>query len=138
MKMHLMLRSIIIVCLFLGLSSVFGGFLGGGTDVLLAQMDPSKVFPTWDSGQMEGVIDKNSGGKTLLYFLPRFIDLMLIFTAPLVILMFLYSGLRFIYAGDSDDQVAESKKFFLYGLLGLIFIVSSYSIMKVVYFLLSG
>lgn len=104
--------------------------------------EPESVFPTWDQNTPSGVIGKNQGAlktgesRLILYFVPRLIDILLKFVSPIIAVMFIYSGIRFVYAGDSDDQLTESKKFFHYALMGFVFIVLSYSIMKAVYFLL--
>ena len=104
--------------------------------------DAKSVFPTWDAEQPIGVIGGNEGdiktgeSRLALYFIPRLIDILLKFVSPIIAIMFIYAGIRFVYAGDSDDQITESKKFFHYALMGVIFIILSYSIMKAVYFLL--
>ncbi len=109
------------------------------------------VFPTWNDQNMLGVIGRNEKAKTreeelaqlrygetrlLVYFIPRIIDLLLKFVAPIVVVMFIYAGVQFIYAGDSDDQLESSKKFFQWAIMGTIFIVLSYSLMKSVYFIM--
>ena len=105
------------------------------------QFDPNVVFPTWDQVPMQGVIGKNAGSlkdgesRLILYFIPHLINILLKVVGPLVAVMFIFAGIRFIYAGDTDDQLEASKKFFHHVLMGIVFIVLSYSIMKAVYFL---
>ena len=50
--------------------------------------------------------------------------------------LFIYAGLRFIYAGDDEEDLTASKKFFTYALMGIVFIILSYSLLKAIYFVL--
>lgn len=105
--------------------------------------NPSNVFPAWgEGGQVTGVIGSNNGAlnqgnsKLLLYFIPKIIELMIWLVAPIVTVMFLYSGFTFVYAGDREEEVTKARDFFTYAVIGLTFIVLSYSIMKAVFFLI--
>jgi len=105
--------------------------------------NPSNVFPAWgEGGQVTGVIGSNNGAlnqgdsKLLLYFIPKIIELMIWAVAPIITIMFIYSGFTFVYAGDREEEVTKAKDFFKYAVIGLIFIVLSYSIMKAVFFLI--
>lgn len=119
--------------------------------------DSNKIFPTWSSqdGQpskapVEGIIGINKdaeadagtpqedvGEKLLLQYIPRIINILLKFVAPIVMGICLYAGIRFVYADNNEEEITKSKSFFLYALMGVLFIVLSYSLLKVVYFLIS-
>ncbi len=112
--------------------------------------DSEQVFPTWGKDGVQGIIGSNEKGedrlaqlrsgntRLLLYIIPRIIDILLKFIAPIIVVMFIYAGIQFVYAGDNDEQIESSKKFFHFALMGTIFIVLSYSIMKSVYFILAS
>lgn len=116
------------------------------------RFNSEKIFPKWKdqtkNNEVRGVIGENSSGKEtkatlstgktklLLYFIPRITDILLKIAAAIIVVMMLHIGIKFVYAGDSDDQIEESKKFFTYALMGVMFIVLSYSFMKVIYYLL--
>jgi hypothetical protein len=110
--------------------------------------DPDVLFPTWgtkDSGinnnleldVMDGVIGTNSDQKKLWQYIPRIIDLFIKLVAPVIVIFTIYAGVRFIYAGDNEERVSESKKYFQYLAIGIIIISIAYSLMKGVYFFLA-
>ncbi|MCK5460575.1 hypothetical protein KAI58_01165 [Candidatus Gracilibacteria bacterium] len=108
------------------------------------EFNPTELFPSWeDEGhQVVGILGKNEGdlntgeSRLLLYFIPNLTTILMKLVAPIVMVMFFYSGIRFIYAGDNEEQVKESKEFFQYGIMGIAFIVLSFSFMKAVYFII--
>ncbi len=87
--------------------------------------------------QPAGVIGYAGDQKFGLQYIPRIIDILLKFVAPIVMIMFIFSGIRLIYASGNDEDLEKSKTFFMYALLGVIFIVVSYSLMKALYFFLA-
>ena len=110
------------------------------------KFDADCLFPTWDSdatpGQatdvvVQGVIGRNQDAGFLMSYIPKIIDILLKFIAPVVVLMMIYSGIRFITAQGDDEQLSKAKDFFTYAIVGVGLIVLSYSIMKVVYFLVA-
>ncbi|MCF7812525.1 hypothetical protein K9M59_02930 [Candidatus Gracilibacteria bacterium] len=86
---------------------------------------------------IKGVIGVIGDQRFLPTYLPRLIDILLKFVAPIVLVMFLYSGIRFIYAGDDEEELSKAKQFFTYALMGVLFIVLSYSVIKSLYFIFS-
>lgn len=110
------------------------------------RFDSTELFPTWNDGgkaEMEGVIGTNKDGpgeteKLALGFLPRIIDILMKFVAPIVVLVFIWTGIRFIYSGSDEDALSKSKSMFQYAAIGLAFIVLSYTMMKIIYFFLKG
>lgn len=109
-----------------------------------SMFNPNNVFPAWgEGGEVTGVIGSNNGalnqgeGRLLLYFIPKIVEIMIWIVAPLVTVMFLYSGFTFIYAGDREEEVTKARDFFKFAVIGLTFIVLSYSIMKSVFFLIA-
>ncbi len=110
------------------------------------------LFPSWAKEdhpnmknifpQVAGVLgtNKDEGGKTeklLMAYIPHLIDVLLKFVAPLIMVGMLYAGVRFIYAGSNEEELSQAKEIFTYTLMGAVFVVLSYSIMKALYFLLS-
>lgn len=85
--------------------------------------------------QVQGVIGRNEDQKLLLNYIPRIINILLKFVAPIVLSMFVFAGIRLIYAGSNEEDIEKSKNFFTYALLGVLFIVVSYSLMKALYFI---
>jgi len=107
------------------------------------------LFPSWDepSNQVQGIAGRNetnlkdpsqNQNKLFLQIVPRLIDLMIKFVAPAVFIMMVISGLRFIYSMDNEEERTKAKKFFVFSVLGLMFILVSYSLMQAVYFILLG
>ncbi len=100
-------------------------------------IDDTVFFPGKETfqGTIGSVGETDDGGESqmALYYIPKLTNLLLWIVAPFLAVMFIYSGLKFIYAGDDDEALGEAKKFFLYGIMGIIFIFISYSLMKVVY-----
>jgi len=98
-----------------------------------------KFFPGWESGEsVKGVIGTNeqtdtAEGGLILDFLPRIINLVLIVVAPIVFVVLIFAGLQFIYGGEKEEEREKSQKFFIYAVIGVLFIVISYSFMKAVY-----
>ena len=110
--------------------------------------DSTFLFPTWvdqdpsagtgiEAITMDGVIGENNDKKRVWQYIPRIINILLAVTAPIVVVMSIYAGILFIYAGDSDDDREKAKKFFMYAVIGLVIIVLSYSIMRGVYYFLA-
>ena len=106
----------------------------------------SQLFPGWkgegekgnDKEAISGIIGENDDGKRLFQYIPRITDIILKFIAPVIVALVIFAGIRFIYAGSDEEEITKSKNFFVYAVIGLMFIVLSYSIMKAVYFLLSN
>lgn len=105
--------------------------------------NPNVLFPAWgEGGQVTGVIGSNDGalnqgeGRLIIYFIPKIIELLIWLVAPIVTVMFLYAGFTFVYAGDREEEVKKARDFFQYAVIGLTFIVLSYSLMKAVFFII--
>jgi hypothetical protein len=97
------------------------------------------LFPSWyGESKVQGVIGTNDDGKFLLNYIPKLINIVLLAVAPIVVGLFIFAGLRFVYAGDNEEQIQESKKFFGFALMGILFIVLSFSLMKAIFFIISG
>jgi len=120
-----------------------------------ATFDSQQLFPTWGNtaarksyskANVTGVIGANedlevSAGvrkdRLLMSFLPRVLDILMKFVAPIIVIIFIWTGVRFIYAGSDDEALEKSKSMFQYAAIGLAFIVLSYTIMKMIYFFLA-
>jgi len=111
----------------------------------LIPFDANELFPTWQDADADvsGIIGENVDGKDglseklILQYIPQIIHILLKFVAPLVMGVFLFAGIRFIYADDKEEDITKSKIFFMYALMGVLFIVLSYSLLKVLYFLIA-
>lgn len=130
-----------------GINSITGGGSGGAATTSTTSQpgafNPDTVFPAWgEGGQVTGVIGSNVGalnqgeGRLLLYFIPKIIELLIWLVAPIITVMFMYSGFVFVYAGDREEEVTKARDFFRFAVIGLVFIVLSYSIMKAVFFII--
>ncbi len=111
-------------------------------EVYAQGFNPNAVFPAWGGGgQVQGVLGSNSGditsgsGRLIIYFIPKVIEILILVTAPIVFVMFILAGLKFIYAAQDEEQVKKARDFFRYGVVGILFIVISYSLMKAIYFI---
>lgn len=56
---------------------------------------------------------------------------LLIFAAPITIVIIAVSGLRMVVGGASPDQIEAAKKGLIYAIVGLIVIMLSYTIVKI-------
>ncbi len=149
--------SLLCLGLLIAPSVLFAQAAGGTPETPKPKFDANQIFPTWEKegdastekNKVEGVIGKNKDApqdakdqgemeKLALLYIPTLIDILLKFIAPIVMAMFVYSGIQFVYAGDEEEKLNKSKDFFSYALMGVVFIVTSYSIMKVVYYLLAS
>jgi hypothetical protein len=104
-----------------------------------------ELFPTWTKTSensppfpVSGVQGEPGDEKLLMHYIPDVISVLLKFVAPIVLIMFVYSGFRFIYAGSNEEDVTKSKEFFMYSLIGIALVILSYSLIKVLYFVLSS
>ncbi len=107
------------------------------------------LFPSWEQTQnspeyprISGVIGQHNDGengteKLLVNYVPHLINVLLKFVAPLVMVAMVYAGIRFVYAGSDEEELSQAKHIFTYTLMGALFVVLSYSIMKALYFILS-
>lgn len=126
------------------------------------EFDAECLFPTWSTQRTDtpfsdrkgdpvpGIIGKNADAglqgegenqfyadRLLMFFLPTLIQLSLKVVAPIIAVMLVFVGLRFLYAGGDEEERSKSKMYFLYVVLGTIFIVLSYTIAKSLYHILS-
>jgi len=103
-------------------------------------IDDTKYFPAKnelqeDSGMIGkiGDTDKQGEEQGLLFYIPIFTNILTWAVAPIIAGMFIFAGIQFIYAGGDEEQLNSSKQFFQYGIMGIIFIFASYSLMLAVY-----
>ena len=107
------------------------------------------LFPGWKSGEnitgqdqtnevINGVVGETDDKARIFQYIPRIIDLILKFTAPIVVVLVVIAGVKLIIGGEDEEARESAKNFFIYALIGLAFMILSYSIMKVVYNLLAG
>ncbi len=110
---------------------------------LVLGIDDTKFFPATnmkESGLIgeTGETDESGNGQDFLYYIPIFTNILIWAVAPIVAGMFIYAGIQFVYAGGDEEQLNSSKQFFQYGIMGIIFIFSSYSLMAAVYKIISS
>lgn len=95
---------------------------------LLGQIQAQNEALTGDKGAKLG------GGNTdLRIAIALIIKLFLGFLGTLAIVYVTYGGFLYLTSGGAEDRLAQGKKIILYGLLGLIIALSSYSIAWFVY-----
>ncbi len=111
-------------------------------EVMAVAFDPNQLFSAWgNGGSVTGVIGSNGGdlqqgtGKLIIYFIPKVSDALVTISAPVIFVMLIAAGFKYITAGDDEEKIKSSKEFFTYGTIGLLVIVLAYSILKAVYFL---
>lgn len=134
---------------FLSISTLFFSSTIFANDESEIQFTPEiqqELFPGWkeevrDSdiegqGQdniLKGVIGNNQDDKRAFQYIPRIIDLVIKFVAPIIVVLVILAGVKFINAGSDEEEISKAKEFFLYALIGLAFIILSYTIMKALY-----
>ncbi len=137
---------VLLGCLFLLNGSVLAQSNDVAPECEQGKFNADCIFPTWQSeerpGQatdaiVQGVIGENHDGGFLMTYIPRIIDIVLKFVAPIIVVMLIWSGILFITAGSNEDDLNKAKEFFTYALIGVGFIILSYSILKFVYFLIA-
>jgi len=72
-----------------------------------------------------------------LSVIPNIINLILKLVSPIVVVMFIYAGIKFIYAGSDEEDITSAKNFFLYASIGLAFVLTSYTLVKIIYYFLA-
>jgi hypothetical protein len=148
-----MIKKIVLIVLFLFL-------LGGSAEAVKfkdvmqnVSIGGDSLFPSWKNEidgdkkgiypQVDGIVGVNmdgkgeAGEKLLMNYIPHLINILLKFVAPLIMVAMIYAGIRFVYAGSNEEELSQAKDIFTYTLMGALFVVLSYSIMKALYFLLS-
>jgi len=109
-----------------------------GQTSLAANFDSSAIFPSWTNGRetakVTGVIGENGDLNLILQYVPPLLNIIMKIVAPIVLVMFVLSGMRFIAANGKDEDLTKAKALFSDGFLGLIWIAVSYSIVKGIYF----
>jgi hypothetical protein len=104
---------------------------------LAVDFNAAEVFPSWGdvAVKVDGVIGENGDMNLILQYVPSIINIMMEIIAPIVLVMFILSGIRFISADGKDEDLQKAKALFFDGVLGLVLIAISYSVIKAVYFL---
>jgi len=62
---------------------------------------------------------------TILEFFQHIIDVLLIFSTPIVVLMILVSAFYFIVGGGNPQKIVKAKNIFKYSILGYIVVLLS-------------
>lgn len=110
-------------------------FLGGE---VLAQNTPliNDLFPNQGSGgvDIQGIQGKNDDQKGLLHYIPRLIDIFIKFVAPIILVTLVIAGIKMIISGDQQEEVEKGKKIILYSLIGVVLILTSYSLIRALYY----
>ena len=84
------------------------------------------------------MIGTNQDDKRAFQYLPRIIDLAIKFIAPIIVVLVIVAGVKFINAGSDEAELNKAKEFFMYALIGLAFIILRYTIMRAVYYLIAA
>lgn len=113
-------------------------FFGGE---VLAQNTPpiNDLFPNQGEGGVkgvgiEGIQGNNDDQKGLLHYIPRLIDIFIKFVAPIILVTLVIAGIKMIISGDQQEEVEKGKKIILYSLIGVVLILTSYSLIRALYY----
>ena len=109
------------------------------------EFDDNKIFPGWtaekkpvgvlgeNGGDLEALKEKDSTKQGLLLFLPKVINYALIVVGAIVIVTIIWAGLKLLIAQGSDENHEKSKQVFQYAIIGFLFAVSAYTIVRIIY-----
>ncbi len=124
--------------------------LQSSPDSYLLVYDPSQGVPRYDPTSpalsrhnatfesQSGPIGANNDGRILPTFVNRFIAIAFRLAAPIIMGLLLYTGLQMIYANGNEETLKNAKEYFRYLVLGLGFMLLSYSIVRALYFLFAN
>ena len=142
-----------LLLIFLSLS--FGGFLGSVPEVHATRFNDQKLFPAWneEAYEVKALHGRNSesttgderdeeyikgDAKLLVYFIPRVLDILLYLFAPMALIMLLYAGARLVWANGVDEDIQAAKSILYYTAVGSIITLISYTLLKLVYYIISS
>ncbi len=103
------------------------------------------LFPQWSKeAKPTGVIGENGSGELdslsekgetqgILLFLPKITNYLLFSVASIIIVIMIYAGVNLIIAQGNDEEISKAKKVFHYSVIGFIFAVTAYTLVRVVY-----
>lgn len=74
----------------------------------------------------------NSNYTTLPAFLNRLLDIVIMFSVPIVVLAVIYAGFLFVTAGENAEKLRNAKKILFYTLLGALIVLGAKVIASVV------
>ncbi len=90
-------------------------------------------FPGLQDGSIPGVVVRDD--VAVMELIPLAIELITKFLFIPILAMFIYAGFNYVIAGDDDEKINNTKDFLKFGLIGLVIIVISFSLMKTLYFI---
>lgn len=109
------------------------GIVFVGNDVFA--QDNAQLFPSWGGEEpIAGVIGDNADGKLAVNYFGRITDILIKFVTPLFLVFLIAAGVKMIVAGDNTEEVEKGKKVILYGVIGVIVIILSYSLVQSLYY----
>lgn len=108
--------------------------------------DANEVFPKWDetmdaagkkilgkngAGDIDSLAKEKTETQGAVLLVVKAIEIILSIIAPLVIIMSIWSGILFVTAGGDEESVSKAKRFFLYAVVGFVFIIISFTLVKI-------
>lgn len=108
------------------------------------QFDDNELFPDWRQGSKPiGVVGENGGSieqlnkrgtkQGLLLFFPTVINYALFAVGAIVVVILIYAGIKLLIAQGSDENHEKSKRVFQYAIIGFLFAISAYTLVRVAF-----
>ena len=135
------------IVMILGLWSFSSSSVVEPPSLQAANFNANDVIPGWDQsdltkgdgkilGKNEGgskisLIKKNGKAKSVLLLVPKILEMLNVIVFPLVIVMTIWAGILFITAGGDDESISQSKRYFMYSVMGFIFVLISFTMVKI-------
>lgn len=78
-----------------------------------------------------GTLQNPIKSQTILEFIIKIIDVLLIFAVPIIVLFIMYAGFLFVTARGSDSQLTKAKSVLLWAIVGGVIALSAKLIIEV-------
>ncbi|MDB5255265.1 MAG: hypothetical protein JWL92_641 [Candidatus Nomurabacteria bacterium] len=87
-----------------------------------------KTTPATNQGLNIQLQNPLSGISTIPEAINKILSIVIRIALPLIILAFIWAGLKFIFARGKPDQLKEAKNMFLYTIIGTLLILGAWTI----------
>lgn len=121
MKSSTIKQALLVFALMVGALTVFSALpVAGATSLINAGDNP------------EAVASATGGETSFRGLVLRIINYALGFLGLLAVIMIIYGGVRYVYSAGSDEETGNAKKTILYAVIGIIIVLLSFVIVRVV------
>lgn len=86
---------------------------------------------TCDGGG-SGCLENPLKSDSILEFIEKIIDVLLIFAVPIIVLFIMYAGFLFVTARGSEDQIKKAKHALLWAVVGGVIVLGAKLIISVI------